>query len=287
MATGLRASLLRLALGASALAVCGMLAGLACGGTTGREGLPTPQAADGGQDATLAPDGGIQDLDAGAFDVTIVYADRLLPDVQIPDAGADGADAMPDGGLGPCTSKNPIHCVQCQGNISGDGGNEAGLCTPTEANFVQHDIDLQIATDAGPDPNGGCYSCLFSESCIDDTEYGDNGHECEDGTFVIVGNTTVADCETAIQCILGSSCATGGVAGCYCGDAGLETTCQGNPAVGPINGACAQQIATGLGFQLTDGTDVTNNFTSLGLAAGRAIQLFVCAAVDNCTACFQ
>jgi hypothetical protein len=90
-----------------------------------------------------------------------------------------------------------------------------------------------------------------------------------------------------IHCILGSSCAKVAVSGCYCGDAGIDTTCQGNPAPGPINGVCASQIATGLGFPLTDGTDITKNLTDTTKGGGRADQFFQCAQSNNCTACLQ
>jgi hypothetical protein len=56
--------------------------GVACGGTTGRERLSLGDASVPGEsgDSTL-------DLDSGAFDVLILYADRVLPDVGVsPDA---------------------------------------------------------------------------------------------------------------------------------------------------------------------------------------------------------
>jgi hypothetical protein len=288
----------RIAMAAAVLIASGALAGLACGGTTGHEGLPTPDA---GQDVTVEPDARSSTLESGAFDVAIVYTDRVLPDVEIADTGPNGADEATTGdsatgGLAPCTEQNPTNCVQCQFNIA-DGGDAAGFCTPTEADFVAFDIANGLATAPGPDPGppdadaamptGSCYYCLFQGGCIDDAVFADMGNECEDGDFVGAGGTTVAECETVIHCILGSSCARVAVSGCYCGDAGIDTTCQGNPAAGPINGACASQIATGLGFQLADGTDNTMNLTDTKKGGGRATQIFQCAQSNHCTACLQ
>jgi hypothetical protein len=65
-----------------------VLLGFACGGTTGREGLSL-----GGVDASLADDSSV-DLDSGAFDVAILYIDRVLPEVSAPPpADAAGAEA--------------------------------------------------------------------------------------------------------------------------------------------------------------------------------------------------
>jgi hypothetical protein len=288
------------------VAATGTLAGLAaCGGTTGREGLPT-FGDDSGPDVTVIPsDAATPDLDSAAVDVTILYADRELPDVgTIPDADSDGDAMMDTDALVPCTASHPTHCVQCGGNLTGapgtDGGN-GGLCTPTEAQFVAFDIASGRATAPGPDPGfpppppdagpapATCYACLLQSGCIDDTVFGDYGFECEDddaGAGTIEVGYTAAACESVIHCTLGSSC-TGAGAGCYCGTAPVATTCQGNPAPGPINGACAAIIAAGLGYLVTDGTDITANYTNTTTATGRANQIFRCAQSYGCTACLQ
>jgi hypothetical protein len=106
---------------AAALTVSAAAAGLTCGGSTGREDLPsatatddatTPALTEGGTDAVeaeLAADAGVLDgaagLDAttaddslytGAFDVMIQYADRVLPDVQAGPGGMEAGPAFPD-----------------------------------------------------------------------------------------------------------------------------------------------------------------------------------------------
>jgi len=68
-----------------------VLLGIACGGTNGREGLSP-----GGSDASLSGDSSgvgssTVDLDSGAFDVVILYADRTLPDVSPPPDATGGA----------------------------------------------------------------------------------------------------------------------------------------------------------------------------------------------------
>jgi hypothetical protein len=78
-----------------ALCVASTILELACGGTTGREGLPD-QELDSGQDATVpldAHDRHDADLDVRSFDVTILYADVVLPDVNAPPPDADAGEA--------------------------------------------------------------------------------------------------------------------------------------------------------------------------------------------------
>jgi hypothetical protein len=83
----------------AAAAVCMM-----CGGTTGREGLPAlaegddATAAEGG-DATIGSGeaGDASDDDStGTFDVVILYADRVLPDVSAPVDAGEGGYPWPD-----------------------------------------------------------------------------------------------------------------------------------------------------------------------------------------------
>jgi hypothetical protein len=175
----------------------------------------------------------------------------------------------------PCTTAGQTGCVQCQGSTG-------GICSSTEAALVAKDVAKGKATAAGPDPAGSCYTCLLNGGCLDDVTFGDTGHECGD-----LGAGLQANCASTLSCILGSNCASTSVATCYCGTAGVSTTCQGNPAAGPINGACASQIATGLGFPVTDGTDNTKQLTNTTLASGMADQIFVCGLANGCTACQQ
>jgi len=197
------------------------------------------------------------------------------------------------GTLGPCTANSlPGSCVKCQGNTS-------GICTPTEADFVQHDITAGLATVAGNDPSTGCYSCLLAGGCVDSSSA--TGNECEDnsGASAYVSGTTVAECEAVVQCILGSGtgaaqCASSSVGTCYCGAGVTNATCAGGSSTtpdvcsttaGPIKGVCATQIAAGLGFPCGDGADIAPNFNTTNLAGGRANQLFTCANSNSCTQC--
>lgn len=257
----------------------------ACGGTTGQPppppGAPATNngAADAGADGALsdAPDdtGVDASVDAATFDVEITYADRPLPDVYVAEAAAPPPDD--GGGLRPCTKTGQTGCVTCDGNMD-------GICSPTEAAFVQHDIAKGLAMGPGPDPAGSCYECLMNGSCINDTEFGDVDHECEDNLATF---GTAAQCEATIACLLTTNCAKTAVAACYCGTAAVATACQGNPAPGPINGACASTIAMGLGFPLSDGTDNTAKLENIAYAAGKANQIFQCGIANSCAACQQ
>jgi hypothetical protein len=192
----------------------------------------------------------------------------------------------------PCTTAGQTNCVQCQGNTS-------NVCTPTEAAIVAADIAADNVTAAGPD-NGAnsCYACLVASSCIDDSS-GDINKECEDttGSAAYTSSTTVAECEAVLQCILNSAgsppvatneCAENGVSGCYCGTDPASSCGSGSasaPVTAGVNGACATQIATGLGFPLGDGADILKNFSVKTLAAGRANAILGCATSNGCSSC--
>jgi hypothetical protein len=245
------------------------------GGSEPSPDAPPDSADGGGLDATV-DSGGPDASDGGTPDSAPADAG---PDSMVQDAAADVVEA--GGVLAPCTNANPTGCVQCQGNNFPP--NPTTACTPTEAALVQHDIDRGLATAPGPDPSGACYTCLEQNGCLDDHEFADTHRECEDFSDA----TSQSQCEAVLACVLGSSCATSAVSTCYCGTAGVSTACQGNPAPGPIDGKCASTIAAGLGFPVTDGTDVTKALTDIAKPAGMADQLFQCAQSNSCTACLQ
>jgi hypothetical protein len=170
-----------------------------------------------------------------------------------PEAGVDAAPDVSEGGVSPCAQFN-----------NGQG------CTQTEQLFVNHD------------PTNNCYTCLINGGCLDDLVFGDSNHECED-----LPSGQQAACFATLQCILGSGCASPAVSNCYCGTAPVAGTCQGNPAPGPIDGVCATQIAGGLGFPVSDGTDVTKHLTDTILPSGIADQIFQCAASNSCASCLK
>lgn len=226
------------------------------------------------------------DGDAGAGTPDTGVADTGAPETSTVDAPSEAAA----GPLAPCTTAGQTNCVQCAGNNKTTGPLANGLCTATEALFVQHDIAKGVATAAGNDPSGSCYDCLFQNTCLDDTRFADTGHDCADSATITTG--TAAQCMAVLTCVLGSSTAStptcaGGAApaavNCYCGTAPEGTTCQGNPA-SAVNGTCDAQIAAGLGFATQDGTDVTSHFTDGDKAAGVADQIINCAVNSGCTA---
>ena len=213
----------------------------------------------------------------GPVDSGVSVPDTGVADTGAVDSGPADTGTVEAGPLVPCTTSGQTNCVQCNGNAS-------NLCSPTEAAIVQHDITTGAATAPGAAPGSSCYACLFNGSCINDTVFGDTGHECEDPLTTF---GTATECEATLACIFSTSCAATSVAACYCGTAGPTTTCQGNPATGPINGACDTTIAAGLGFAVMDGTDNTAKLENVAYASGRADQIFQCAIANDCTNCLH
>jgi hypothetical protein len=228
----------------------------------------------GAADATV-PDSG---LDAGAHDAAVDSGH---------DAGSSGgADAAADApsGLVACTSAGQVGCVQCQLNDGAGGSlpNKTMLCTPTEAALVAHDVAAGLATAAGPDPDGSCYQCAALSGCLDDSEFNDQGHECED-----LSGSGPSECAATLACVLGSACGATTVSTCYCGTAPVSGSCAAVGGSNAANGACKTVEAAGLGFSADDGLDVLKSFTSTTLPSGVANNIFQCAASNGCTACLQ
>ena len=246
------------------------------------------EEADARPDAATADSGAEQDagVDSGT------RSDAAAEDASAHDSG--GTDAAETGHLlAPCTSAGQTDCVNCMPY------NTSGLCTATEAQFVQLDIDAGLATTAGEDPGSGCYSCLVNAGCLDDNEFGDVGHECGVGpggttsdlpaTFVNGSGVSVdstSTCLATIQCILSTACGTtanGGLTNCYCGtEGGGPTACS---TATSVNGACeAQELA---GFSHTDNSDIVNkDFTNTLEPSGMANEIFSCGK-ETCVQCFQ
>jgi hypothetical protein len=120
----------RLAAGIALVVGAGSSLFLACGGTTGQEGLPKDDTS--AMDATVAPDAFVEpDLDAGLFDVTITYIDRDLPEVAVV-AASDAAAMYPwpncppfipvDGNGNPVTLGSDLN--QIPSEYTSDGGIE-------------------------------------------------------------------------------------------------------------------------------------------------------------------
>jgi hypothetical protein len=235
-------------------------------------------------------------------------------DGAVPDA-SDGAG----GGLAPCTAAGQIGCVACPNQAT-------GVCTATEAAFVQLDIAAKAipaapaALDAGkeagaaPDPGGllpdyvgtptlagNCLSCLVAGGCVDFDLGGVTGVECSDfsGPF-IAGNgamgTVTSACLGALDCMVGPagmSCAanSGGDPFCYCGAGGFAgggaSACKANGS--KANGACFYPEANGFKYTEVDALDIIDNYfdTTGGNPSGIANQILGCAASNGCNACLQ
>jgi hypothetical protein len=230
--------------------------------------------------------------DATSSDTGTDTGAETSADAGTTDSG--GGTEAAAGPLVPCTTAGQTNCVSCGGNSLTTGPLANGLCTPTEAYFVQHDINRGVATAAGNDPAHSCYDCLFQNTCIDDTHFNDTGRECEDSVIVGPGATASANatlCGSVISCILGSAtataenCASANVADCYCGTAPVLGTCGGSASA--ANGVCDTTIAAALGFPVADGTDNLAQFTTGTVAGGVANQIFNCAQGGGCTACMK
>jgi hypothetical protein len=247
------------------------------GDSAGNDGSGPPDAPADVQEAG-APESG---MEAGAEGGADGGTDG--PEESGKDAPADVAPEAPhDAGptLSPCTTVGQTGCVQCQHNAAGNG-----VCTPTEAAIVQHDIDVGLATAPGPDPADGCYACLNSKIALDD-DRGSTGNECEDS----LTTGTDAECLAVLSCILqsgdgdaGSSCAAAVVNACYCGPAAPGSAC--NSAGSAVNGPCVNQIATGFGFPVSDNHDILHNFSDQTFASGIVTTMFQAAVTNKCGGC--
>jgi hypothetical protein len=217
-------------------------------------------------------------VDAGAPDTGV--PDTGVAETGVPDAGvADVSVVDAVTPLGPCTTANPSGCVPCSGNTT-------GLCTPTEAAFVQHDISKGNATLAGGDGTSGCYSCMLNAGCLDDNTFSDSGNECGDLTGAPASTADPTLCIATLSCVLSTSCAeTDSVSICYCGSNFAGSACAA--AGSAVDGACVTQEVAGLGFPVADNTDILKNFDDKTRASGMANEIFQCAVSNACQSCLQ
>jgi hypothetical protein len=258
------------------------------------------------------------ELDAGdIFDVTIQYADRPLPDVQVPPEVGPAVDAAPDvapTGPSPCVS---VPCASSGPNSVLCTGNDGGMCTVTEAMIVARDISRgKVISDAGA-PDGGdggdavgqltadsCYECALQNDCMDDDIFSDTCRECGDlagpnGTAcsklappALDGEPPVQACLDALACILSTHCGSADPPEpCFCGTA-TGAACL---VAGAANGACLQQEIDGLlvgscesaypaPLMCTEGdpTATIKAFTQSLTPAGMANALIGCAVAKTC-----
>jgi hypothetical protein len=192
----------------------------------------------------------------------------------------------------PCAASGS-NSVQCPNSPTSDG-----VCTPTEAIIVAKDIAAGNLTGGQLKPfvsttnNGSCYTCLNAKACLDDNAM-DTGNECADSPATAGGPTA---CINTLSCIISSDCqGVGGIAGtsdttaqenvnlCYCGGANPGSACSASGLT--PTGDCDVQEAAGLGFPVSDNTDILLNFGSKTLPSGIANHIFQCAASNKCTLC--
>jgi hypothetical protein len=242
----------------------------ACGGTTGREGLSTP-------DSSVGDDGG-----DGGLDVSIQYIDRLLPDLYVApiDSGGGG-----EGGPWPgCAPDLPVLVPY----------DNAGLPIYDAAYFLDPDGSSTYSIDGAPDvaipgffyevpavwlddggeafaPDGSACTTrvwLGSAACDTCVKQASGGNAGTNPWYGEYGNTAVLPpcsdlveagvavagpganksrlelCQQAFNCIMASRCfATGTGAGCYC-DAGCLTAGPNGVCGAAIQAACEVQGST-------------------------------------------
>ncbi len=227
-------------------------------------------------------DGGASCPTIGSLTV-IVRCDAVV-EAGAPEVGPDtGAETGSGGAPTPCTT---APCAASGPNSVQCAASPNGVCTPTEAIIVAHDI-LKNGQGPGVNTNGSCYTCLVANACLDGSGNGPppagNGSgiavtssECGDPNGAgsnppfdnpNVSSTNVAHCLDALTCTLTSSGANSpsecslsqlpaSVSNCFCG-AHTGSTCLSSPAA--AIGVCASSIATDIGS--TDPTTVLSHFT--------------------------
>jgi hypothetical protein len=257
--------------------------GYACGGTTGREGLSAPA-----QDASVVADSTV-DLDSGAFDVAILYADRVLPDVAARPPASDAAGAAEAGYPWP----------NCPPFIDVDSDGDP--VDPSEA-INQIPAAYDDAGLAVPAPEGSpCaeYPWLGSttnDNCL--TTQGDPTalplfplppcNWCVDAGLAAAGSGKGQPrydlCLALYACVAETGCATNGQGGnpCLCGSS--PTGCSLD-----ASGPCAAQELAALEYP-TISQDVLLNFSNnapnaagfLGFCAGNFNFVLQTAASNGC-----
>jgi tetratricopeptide (TPR) repeat protein len=179
-------------------------------------------------------------------------------------SSADSSDSSSSSGsLVPCTTAGQTNCVQCPGSTD-------GVCTTTEAIFVNIDITNHAVTSNTPDDNmNGCYQCMLNGSCIDSPSEHQSDLECEDlgtatftdGTMPTQTGAAATLCDDAISCVVGTTgngCALNaeGEAFCYCGSGPGSTIGDCDSTGSAVNGACLSTLTLGYKYTETDTSDV-------------------------------
>lgn len=274
---------------------------LACGGTTGVEGLtlsttPDGNADDGGApldatvDATVAS--GV-DLDSGEFDVTIDYADQELPDVAAPPAtGAEAGYPWPNcPPFIPVRGTRPVTNVEQANNWlaaaedepqGGDAGpvfaaDGSACATYPWLGSVAADDCLTSQYKPSPgnsfgDPLPPCNWCADAGVSVQGTREGDSRYRI---------------CLDLYACIVQSHCGAS-IATCLCGSES-DVACETDPHP---PGPCAAEELAALEELPTDVSDALGNYTNFaagdpnfsGFCGGALNQLFTTVLSDGCFA---
>jgi hypothetical protein len=212
--------------------------------------------------------------------------------VETCSAGVCGSHVLP-----------PTVCTAapCAANQVTCGNNANGVCTPTEAPFVQLDLNSGAVSAAGDatlaDPTTACFACLNNFGCVDNALAHVANKECEDFGATTYANATAtvpaaATCDAVISCITGSAgaaCASSGngINFCYCGTGGGPSSqCQGANA-SAVNGNCINQEVAGFPYAKTDASDILSHYGTNADPSGRANNVFACAVSNSCSACLQ
>jgi hypothetical protein len=283
-----------------ALAATLAAAFMACGGTTGREGLPGTPADGGSIDSTMdvgAPLAEASRADSGSdgdlLDAGIQYADPgRLPE----GGGADGSVADAGGpGAQPCWAHWP-DCTQDKwGPRSAfSTTDDAGTCA-THIWTGSSACDQCLRANAcGPDWGDAAALASGNEGvlppCVDLREAGTAAQGSR------AGDPLYAICADLLLCVMRSRCVTdagvsdpnANVTNCYCG-ANSGAACLQE---GGANGACKDQIQAAM--QATPSTDpsyIVGHITDPSIAAIRpnydVMALINCALTAGCSACFS
>ena len=161
------------------------------------------------------------------------------------------------------------------------------MCTPSEAVFVQYDIQHGQASASGT-TESSCYQCLLGAGCLDSPSERQEGLECGDLPAGSLGSAaeSASLCVSALQCIVQTGCdddTPEGEAYCYCGTEGgsTESDCEGKSSPFPLNGVCATQETAG--FTYTSNSALVTNFLDTMQPSGMANEIFDCSIGNGCS----
>ncbi len=285
------------AVNARSASLVALLAALAaCGGTTGRELLPTSAVHDGldasgeGGDATTSgDDGGSNDAtvqDNADFDVYIMYADRLLPDLGAPPptAAADAGEAGVSYPWPNCPPFLPVRGREVvplgmeQDQVPSDYGPDGGLV---------------LAPDGSACASYGWLGSPAADDCeamtvnvLDDFPQLPPCNWCVDAGFAVqgpnAGQSRYSVCLALYSCMVQSGCGANPVT-CICGTESTMTCIKDPNPPGP----CATLEMGSLEERPGSVEDALMNYTGvnatfLGVCGSRLNNVFYNASTGLC-----